>query len=150
MHPRMHYERVAVIYSLSRNECSKILPYCKSKSGKFCVCQAVANEPPFKEWYPSNPPASQVSRCSPKECLWVCPKGHLPYKASCISGCSHNSGCLVCGVKKSRTACHPVVSFGRPDLAQEWAVLYFQDQVIKAGRSGALSLKSVMAYIPRT
>jgi len=73
-----------------------------------------------KEWHSSNPAASQVAKSSCKKYLWVCLEGHPPYKATCNNRCSSNSGCPVCGRKKSQTTRHPVVSVGRPDLAEEW------------------------------
>jgi hypothetical protein len=96
-------------------------PSVTLKFGGFCPCRSVENVPRLrKEWHRRNPPANQVARSSNKTYVWVCPEGHPPYKASCGSRCTQNSGCPVCGVEKSKPNRHPVVSVGRPDLAEEW------------------------------
>jgi hypothetical protein len=88
---------------------------------KFCPCRSVDNDPRLsKEWHPSNPPPDQVGKSSKKKSLWLCLKGHPPYKAGCGQRCTFNSGCPVCGDENRRTTRHPVLSVGRPDLAQEW------------------------------
>jgi len=116
-----HHEWEARIYDLTRNRGHIVCPYCYCGSGGFCQCRSVENDPRLsKEWHPSNPPASQVAKNSKKEYLWMCPEGHLPYKAACDNRCTSNTGCPVCGIEKSRTTRHPVVSVGRPDLAEEW------------------------------
>jgi hypothetical protein len=98
-----------------------VCPYCVSKRNKFCPCRSVANDPRLSmEWHSSNPPANQVAKSSKNKYVWECPEGHPPYKARCDHRCTYNTGCPVCGVEKSRTTRHPVVSVGRPDLAEEW------------------------------
>jgi len=104
-----------------------VCPCCESRGSSFCECQSVASEPRlFKEWHPSKPPASQVSRSNRKKCLWVCLEGHPPYKASCNSRYTHNSGCPVCGNIKKGTTRHPLVSVGRLDLALQWDMEKYQ------------------------
>jgi len=116
-----HHEWEASVHLLTRHGGHIVCPYCESKGTKFCPCRSVENDPQlWREWHPSNPPANQVAKSSNEKYLWVCPEGHLPYKAICRDRCSYNTGCPVCGVEKSRTTRHPVVSIGRPDLAEEW------------------------------
>jgi len=116
-----HHEWEAKINNLTRYGGQIICPCCNSGSGGFCECRSVGSDPRlFKEWHPSNPPASQVSKSSHKRCLWVCPQGHPPYKVSCYSRCTLNSGCPLCGNIKKWTTRHPVVSVGRLDLAGQW------------------------------
>jgi hypothetical protein len=111
----------ARVTDLTRDRGRKVCPNCDSRSGNFCLCQSVVNEPRLsKEWHSDNPPASLVAKSSLIKFLWVCPEGHPPYKASCGSRCTHNSGCPECGYIKNRVPHHPVVSVGRPDLAGEW------------------------------
>jgi hypothetical protein len=114
-----HHEWEANVYNLTSNGGHIVCPYRASGSGGFCPCRSVENDPRLsKEWHSSNPPANQVAKSSGKKYVWVCPEGHPPYKASCDHRCTHNTGCPVCGVEKRIR--HPVVSVGRPDLAEEW------------------------------
>jgi hypothetical protein len=115
------HEWEARVDKLTQHGGHTVCPYCDCRFGGFCPCRSVENDPRlWKEWHPSNPPANQVAKSSRRKVLWLCPKGHPSYKASCKSRCTHNSGCPVCGVEKSRTIRHPLVSVGRPDLAEEW------------------------------
>jgi hypothetical protein len=116
-----HHEWEARIRNLTRNGGHTVCPYCDYGSYRFCPCRSVENEPrPSKEWHSSKTPANQVAKSSDKKYIWLCPKGHPPYMASCKHRCTCNTGCPVCGVEKSRTTRHPLVSVGRPDLAEEW------------------------------
>jgi len=116
-----HHEWEAKVNNLTAGGGQIVCPYCYSGYGGFCECRSVENDPRlFKEWHPRNLPARQVAKSSRKKCLWVCLEGHPPYKATCVSRSSHNTGCPVCGHIKSGTTRHPVVSVGRPDLAEEW------------------------------
>jgi hypothetical protein len=115
------HEWKARIHSLTSRGGLIVCPYCDCGSGGFCPCRSVKDDPRLsKEWHSSNPPANQVAKSSNKKYLWLCTEGHPPYKATCNNRCSFNTGCPVCGAEKSRTTCHPVVSVGRPDLAEEW------------------------------
>jgi hypothetical protein len=115
------HEWKAKIYCLTNNKRHTVCPYCNSKASKFCSCRSVANDPRLSmEWHSSNPPANQVAKSSDNKYVWVCQEGHPPYKAGCGPRFTHNTGCPVCGVEKARTTRHPVVSVGRPDLAEEW------------------------------
>jgi hypothetical protein len=117
------HEWEAKIFSLTDNEGHMVCPYCYCGSGGFCPCRSVESDPRlWKEWHSSNPPASQVATGSMKKHLWLCPEGHPPYNASCNSRCVRNTGCPACGIEKTRTTRHPLVSIGRPDLAKEWDV----------------------------
>jgi hypothetical protein len=120
-----HHEWKARVGGLTTNSVRNggyiVCPSCSSQGGSFCECQSVANHPRLsKEWHPDNPPARDVARRSNKKFLWLCPKGHEPYLASCDSRCSANTGCYECGIEKGRVPYHPVISVGRPDLAKEW------------------------------
>jgi len=117
-----HHEWEAKVNNLTRYGSKIVCPYCESRgSGSFCECQSVANEPRVcSEWHPSNPPANQVAKNSHIQYLWECREGHPIYKATCNDRSCHNTGCPVCGIEKSKTTRHPVVSVGRPDLAGEW------------------------------
>jgi hypothetical protein len=113
-----HHEWEAQIFHLTAYGDRTVCPYCISKNNKFCPCRSVGSDPRLsKEWHHSNPPASEVAKCSGKQVFWICSEGHPPYKASCNSRCTRNTGCPACGLKKTR---HPVLSVGRPDLAKEW------------------------------
>jgi len=115
------HEWEASVNSLTNGGRKIVCPDCYSGHGGFCECRSVESDPRLtREWHPSNPPASQVAKSSNKRYLWVCPEGHPPYKASCFNRSSYNSGCPVCGVVKTGTTRHPVISVGRPDLAVEW------------------------------
>jgi hypothetical protein len=115
------HEWEAFIYNLTRHGGHTVCPYCYCGYGGFCPCRSVENDPRLsKEWHPSNPPANQVAKSSHGKYLWLCLEGHPPYKATCANRFTHNSGCPVCGIEKARTTRHPVVSVGRPDLAEEW------------------------------
>jgi hypothetical protein len=115
------HEWEARVQDLTQHGGHTVCPYCDCRFGGFCPCRSVANDPRlWKEWHPSNPPANQVAKSSLKKYIWSCPKGHPPYKASCANRCTYNSGCPVCGIEKSRTTRHPLVSVGRVDLAEEW------------------------------
>jgi len=115
------HEWKARVYLLTQRGGRMVCPYCACGHGGFCECRSMESDPRLlREWHPSNPPANKVSKSSGKKCLWVCPVGHPPYEASCDMRCTTNTGCPVCGLEKSRTTCHPVVSVGRPDLAKEW------------------------------
>jgi hypothetical protein len=116
-----HHDWEARISNLTRNGGHTVCPDCVSKNTKFCPCRSVENDARLsREWHSSNPPAYQVTKSSNRKYLWVCPDGHPPYKAGCCPRFTHNTGCPVCGVEKSRTTRHPVLSVGRPDLAAEW------------------------------
>jgi hypothetical protein len=115
------HEWEAIIYNLTQHGGHIVCPYCDCGFGGFCPCRSVASDPRLcKEWHPSNSPANQVAKSSLKKYIWSCPKGRPPYLACCNDRCTHNSGCPVCGGEKSRTTRHPLVSVGRPDLAEEW------------------------------
>jgi hypothetical protein len=115
------HEWEARIFNLTQHGGHTFCPYCISKNKKFCPCRSVESDPRLsKEWHFSNPPANQVAKSSNEKYLWLCLEGHPPYKATCLSRCTLNSGCPECGAEKSRTTCHPVVSVGRPDLAEKW------------------------------
>jgi hypothetical protein len=115
------HEWEARIYQLTLYGGQIVCPYCVSNITRFCPCRSVENDPRLsKEWHHSNPPANQVAKSSNKKYEWLCPEGHPPYLASCGDRSTHNTGCPVCGFEKSRTTRHPVVSVGRPDLAEEW------------------------------
>ena len=92
--------------------------------GSFCPCQSVAADPRlFKEWHPDNPPAAEVVKASDKvKYLWLCPEGHAPYEASCLSRRNHNTGCPACGDARKGKRFHPSLSEGRQDPADEWVV----------------------------
>jgi len=118
-----HHQWEAQVCSLTQIGGHRVCPSCESRGrgGRFCECQSVAGDPKLsREWHPSNLPANRVAKSSCTKYLWECPEGHPPYKATCNSRCSKNSGCPVCGDTKSRTTRHPVLSVGRPDLAGEW------------------------------
>jgi hypothetical protein len=109
----------ASIKNLTRRGGLIVCPYCISMRKKFCPCRSVENDPRLSmEWHSSNPPASQVVKSSNNKYLWLCPEGHPPYKARCDHRCTYNTGCPVCGAEIRIR--HPVVSVGRPDLAEEW------------------------------
>jgi len=116
------HEWEARIYNLTRpGGLLLVCPCCVSRGGGFCECRSVQNDPQLsKEWHPSNPPAGQVAKGSTAKYIWVCPKGHPPYKAQCHSRSLGNTGCPVCGAEEAKTTRHPVLSVGRPDLAEEW------------------------------
>jgi hypothetical protein len=115
------HEWEASINNLTCNGGNIVCPYCACRGGGFCPRRSVENDPTLsKEWHASNPPANQVAKSSRKKYLWLCPEGHPPYTAICYNRSTFNTGCPVCGAEKSRTTCHHVVSFGRPDLAEEW------------------------------
>jgi len=114
-----HHEWEATVAGLTQRGGHIVCPYCESKMKKFCPCRSVSNDLRlFREWHPSNPPASQVAKSSNKRFMWLCPKGHPSYKAACRSRSSYNSGCPVCGAENHTR--HPIVSVGWPDLAGEW------------------------------
>jgi len=117
-----HHEWEARTDHVTRNGGHTVCPYCDCGFGGFCECRSVEHDPRlYKEWHPSNPPAREVARSShQKKYLWICPKGHPPYQATCNSRCARNTGCPVCGAEKSRRTRHPVLSLGRLDLAEEW------------------------------
>jgi hypothetical protein len=118
------HEWEATIGNLTRFGGRVVCPYCDCGSGGFCPCRSVESDPRLlKEWHSSNPPANQVAKSSHNKFLWLCPQGHPPYKATCNSRCTQNSGCPVCGAEKRRTTRHPVMSVGRPDLAAEWDMM---------------------------
>jgi len=98
-----------------------VCPFCDCRSGGFCPCRSVAEDPKLsKEWHPGNPPATDVSKSSCTRHRWVCSKGHSAYWATCNSRSHSNTGCPLCGDEKKGTARHPRLSVGRPDLAAEW------------------------------
>jgi hypothetical protein len=116
-----HHESEARLHSLTRNGGHVVCHYCESEAGSFCECRSVESDPRLsKEWHSGNPPSREVAKSSHKSFLWVCLEGHLPYMATCNNRSNLNTGCPVCGVNKSRTTRHPVVSVGRPVLAREW------------------------------
>lgn len=98
-------------------------PSCISNGKAFCVCQSVASIPKLlAEWHPSNPDATTFAKNSLQKFLWRClgGKGHADYMASCNNRASHNTGCPTCAEEKSYKTRHPVISKGRPDLAEQW------------------------------
>lgn len=116
-----HHTWTAQVYHLTR--WTPACPSCISKGKAFCVCQSVASIPRLlSEWHPDNPDATTVAKNSRQRCLWRClaNKGHPDYEASCSHRACNNTGCPVCGMEKAMKTRHPVVSEGRPDLAEQW------------------------------
>ena len=71
------------------------------------------------EWHTKNPPANQVARNSNTKYLWVCPQSGTTYEASCDNR-NRNRGCPCCANPRGEKTIHPLLSIGRPDLAEEW------------------------------
>lgn len=47
-----------------------VCPFCNSRGGKFCKCQAISNDPRLAEdWHPDNPPATGIVRSSKQRYL---------------------------------------------------------------------------------
>ena len=98
-----------------------VCPCCESRSGNFCECQSVAaNERLVAEWHPDSPHATEVAGNSNVKYLWTCPNGHAPYEASCYQRIDNNTGCPACFGERTGKRFHPLLSVGRPDLAEEW------------------------------
>ena len=114
------HEWEARVDSLTRSGGRIVCPFCESNKC-FCQCQSVAADPRLsKEWHPDNPPAIEVAKNSNTKYLWKCPEGHQPYLAFCYHRSVSNTGCPECAQGRSRKRFHPVLSVGRPDLAEEW------------------------------